>query len=200
MATYQTRIRDYGGMEQVDGDAALLAYAELYGRMERKLFAEVGCGEECDIAEERVPESVRDTCQDVQPRCGFRWRGRSRRCGSSRKLRGGQPWAGGLLGPQQQIAGAAEYGRWDQVHQKRRRLATLQSRLAALEADIAQGRVRLCFGSKRLWHKQRHLEANGYANHQEWLTDWQDARSGEFFVLGSRDETSGCQLLCCQRC
>ena len=24
--------------------------------------------------------------------------------------------------------------------------------------------------------------------------DWQDARSNEFFVLGSRDETSGCQL------
>ena len=24
--------------------------------------------------------------------------------------------------------------------------------------------------------------------------DWQDARSDEFFVLGSRDETGGCQL------
>ena len=24
--------------------------------------------------------------------------------------------------------------------------------------------------------------------------DWRDARSNEFFVLGSRDETSGCQL------
>ena len=26
------------------------------------------------------------------------------------------------------------------------------------------------------------------------MQDWQDARSNEFFVLGSRDETSGCQL------
>ena len=26
------------------------------------------------------------------------------------------------------------------------------------------------------------------------MQDWQDARNGEFFVLGSRDETSGCQL------
>ena len=41
MATYQTRICDYRGMERVDGDAALSAYAELYGRVERKLFAEV---------------------------------------------------------------------------------------------------------------------------------------------------------------
>ena len=95
---------------------------------------------------------------------------------------------------QRQIAGAAEHGRWDQVHQKRRRLATLQSRLAALEADTETGRVRLCFGSKRLWRKQRHLGENGYASHREWLADWQDARSDEFFVLGSRDETAGCQL------
>ena len=70
----------------------------------------------------------------------------------------------------------------------------MQSRLAALEADTETGRVRLCFGSKRLWRKQHHLEQNGYASHQEWLADWQDARSDEFFVLGSRDETAGCQL------
>ena len=95
---------------------------------------------------------------------------------------------------QRQIADAAEHGRWDQVHQKRRRLATLQTRLAALEADIAQERVRLCFGSKRLWRKQHRLEENGYASHGEWLADWQNARGDEFFVLGSRDETSGCQL------
>ena len=41
---------------------------------------------------------------------------------------------------------------------------------------------------------QHHLGKNGYANHQEWLGDWQDARSDAFFVLGSRDETAGCQL------
>ena len=59
---------------------------------------------------------------------------------------------------------------------------------------FAAGRVRLCFGSKRLWRKQYHLETNGYASHEEWLADWRGARSGEFFVLGSRDETGGCQL------
>ena len=54
--------------------------------------------------------------------------------------------------------------------------------------------MRLCFGSKKLWRRQHHLDANGYASHQEWLSDWQEARSDEFFVLGSRDETAGCQL------
>ena len=95
---------------------------------------------------------------------------------------------------EQQIADAAERGRLDQVHQRKRRLANLRHRLAELEADIAAGRVRLCCGSTRLWRKQHNLETNGYASHEEWLRDWQDARSDEFFVLGSRDETAGCQL------
>ena len=42
--------------------------------------------------------------------------------------------------------------------------------------------------------RKAQLEQNGYASHQEWLSDWQDARRGEIFVLGSRDETAGCQL------
>ena len=70
----------------------------------------------------------------------------------------------------------------------------LRSQLAGLEADIAAGLVRLCFGSRRLWRKQHDLEANGYSSREEWLKDWRAARSDEFFVLGSRDETAGCQL------
>ena len=45
-----------------------------------------------------------------------------------------------------------------------------------------------------MWRKQHHLKANGYSSHEELLRDWQTARSDEFFVLGSRDEMSGCQL------
>ena len=95
---------------------------------------------------------------------------------------------------QRQVSDAAERGRWDQVHQKKRRLANLRHRLVGLEADIAAGLVRLCFGSKRLWRKQHDLEANGYSSREEWLKDWRAARSDEFFVLGSREETAGCQL------
>ena len=95
---------------------------------------------------------------------------------------------------ERQIAGAAQHGRWQQVHQKRRRLANLQLSLAVLEDDIEKGRVRLCFGSKRLWHKQYNLVVNGYASHQAWLAEWRAVRSDEFFALGSRDETGGCQL------
>ena len=44
IATYQTRVRDYAGLGRTDGDAALSAYAELYGRVERNLFASVAAG------------------------------------------------------------------------------------------------------------------------------------------------------------
>ena len=99
-----------------------------------------------------------------------------------------------IASAERQVWRDKQHGRWDQVHQKQRRLDNLGSRLAGLEAAMSARRVRLCFGSKRLWRKQHHLEANGYASHGEWLEDWKDARSDEFFVLGSRDETAGCQL------
>ena len=41
VATYQTRISDYGDMVRAGGDATLSAYAELYGQVQRRLFADV---------------------------------------------------------------------------------------------------------------------------------------------------------------
>ena len=93
-----------------------------------------------------------------------------------------------------ELAGAGKKGDSRRVHQKTRRLDNLRSRLARVEADMAAGLVRLCFGGRKLWRKQHHLEANGYGSHAEWLAGWRAARDGEFFVLGSRDETGGCQL------
>ena len=93
-----------------------------------------------------------------------------------------------------QITSLGRKGKSHQVHHKRRRLENLRHRLEKVESDIDAGIVRLCFGSRRLWRAQNNLEANGYADHTEWLSDWRDARSNEFFVLGSRDETAGCQL------
>ena len=44
VSTYQTRIADYGDLEPIEGGAALAAYAELYGRVQRKLFADFSGG------------------------------------------------------------------------------------------------------------------------------------------------------------
>ncbi len=81
----------------------------------------------------------------------------------------------------------------NQHHQKRRWLVSLEQRLRALRADEAAGRVRLCFGSRKLLRQQFSLDASGYASHEAWRQVWRAARSSQVFVLGSKDETAGCQ-------
>ena len=192
VSSYQTRISDVVYLEPVEGEAALAAYAELYGGVERKLFAEFSAGAVLASLKKvyqqryRIPArmfnalriSLEGKVSAVQKTMGLRRESLQRR----------------IARAELEIGKAVERGRLNQVHQKRRRLANLRFRLAGLDADIAAGRVRLCFGSKRLWWKQHELEANGYDNHEAWLSEWRSSRNDEFFVLGSRDETAGCQL------
>jgi IS605 OrfB family transposase len=81
----------------------------------------------------------------------------------------------------------------NKMHQKTRRLGSLRQRLSGLEADRKAGRLRICFGGRRLFRAQFNLEQSGYADHQAWQREWRMARSREIFVLGSKDETAGCQ-------
>ena len=192
ISTYQTRVREYVGLERADGDAALSAYADLYGRVERKLFAAVSAGRPAQSLKgeylrrygipARMFNSIRVSLEgkiaSVREQQKLRLDSLERR----------------IARAERQVKEAEQQGLMARAHQKRRRLANLTHRRTVLEADVAEGRVRLCFGSRRLWRKQHNLEANGYGSHEEWLADWQEARSDEFFVLGSRDETGGCQL------
>src|SRR5271167_1775885 len=54
------------------------------------------------------------------------------------------------------------------THQKKRRLYHLKSRLKKLENDRQNGKIRLCFGSKKLFNSQYHLSSNGLKSHEEW--------------------------------
>ncbi len=191
-ATYQARISGYQGRDRASGDAALSAYAGLYGRVQRKLFSAVAAGRP---AASLKGEYLRRYGIPARMFNGVRvsLEGKVASVKEQQKL-GVDSLQRRIARAERQISDAAERGRRDQVHQKKRRLVNLKTRLAGLEADIAEGRVRLCFGSKKLWRKQHDLEANGYGSHAEWLRDWRDARRDEFFVLGSRDETAGCQL------
>ena len=191
-ATYHTRISEYAGTDREVGDAGLSAYGELYGRVQRKLFAEVAAGR---LATSFKGEYLKRYGIPARMFNGVRvsLEGKVSSVKEQQELRL-DSLGRRIARAQRQIAAAADRGRWDQVHQKQRRLGNLRLRLAALEDDIAEDRVRMCFGSKRLWRKQCHLSENGYASHEEWRRDWREARSDEFFVLGSRDETAGCQL------
>jgi IS605 OrfB family transposase len=79
------------------------------------------------------------------------------------------------------------------LHQKRRRLHSMETRLAAIKAQIEADDPRICFGSRKLYQQQFSLAENGYPDHRFWLADWRAKRESQFYVLGSKDETTGCQ-------
>jgi IS605 OrfB family transposase len=79
------------------------------------------------------------------------------------------------------------------LHQKKRKLRNVQQKLKKLESDEQAQIVRICFGSKKLFHQQFHLEENGLNNHEEWRIRWEKTRSSQFLVVGSKDESFGNQ-------
>ena len=183
-ATYQTRI---SGKED-----ALSAYAELFGVLQRRLFADVSAGHSSAslksdyIRRYGVPARMFNAIRVILE-------GRMSAARESQKLHR-QTLEGLIARAEKQHGALVGRATPQKLHQKRRRLANLKHRQRSVSADTDSGRLRLCFGSKKLWRSQYRLEANGYRSHAEWLDDWRDARSNEFFVLGSRDETAGCQL------
>lgn len=181
--TYQTRIGD---------DPVLEACAELYGRVERRLFADLQRGEPSAalksgyLREYSIPARMFNAARIAVE--GLIKGGQARQVSQVESLKRR------LAKAHKVIAKLTERQDGPKRHQKQRRLARLETRLASLEADLADGKVRIAFGSKQLWRAQFDLEANGYATHEEWLADWQAARSSEWFIVGSQDETAGCQL------
>ena len=79
------------------------------------------------------------------------------------------------------------------VHNKKRKLHASEGKRAKLKDDLSKGRMRICFGSKKLFYKQFNLDENGYESHDKWRSDWKRARSSSSFCLGSKDETAGNQ-------
>jgi hypothetical protein len=76
------------------------------------------------------------------------------------------------------------------IHNVTRRRDRLTLRLATLQAE---GMPRICFGSRKLFNAQHHLEENGFDSHGDWLATWRAKRDWQVFVLGSKDESGGCQ-------
>ena len=186
-ATYQTRISDFGGMDRTTGDGLLSAYAELYCKIQRRLFAQVAAGRPAAVLKGEYLRSYRIPARMFNAiRVSLEGKVASVR---EQQLLRRDELKRRIARAQGQIDQAGDGPRRDWLHQKRRRLGNLNTKLEKLESDIESGRIRLCFGSRRLWRKQHALGANGYSNHAEWLKDWQTARSDEFFVMGSRDET-----------
>jgi IS605 OrfB family transposase len=169
-------------------DELLSAYAALYGRAERTLFAKLQSG-----------GNLTDLKREFLPKFGITARQFNALASEVKgKIQSTEERRVGLIQEaEERIARAksvlcriTDPGK---RHQKKRRLATLQARLDNLNADHTRGAVRICFGSRKLFQAQFNLEVNEYESRDEWYRDWQAARSSQFFVIGSKDETAGCQ-------
>lgn len=185
--TYQTRL-----VLDAAQAAALDAYASLYGKAERSLFAAMRSGQGMnDLKREFLPRFGLTARQFNALRVGLE--------GKIDSIKARRPeLIAELQGRIKQVAKvvaklALRPTQAAKLHQKKRRLHILQTKLDALQADHKAGKVRLCFGSRRLFNAQFNLQANGYADHATWKADWVVARSTQFFVLGSQDETAGNQ-------
>jgi len=80
-----------------------------------------------------------------------------------------------------------------QVHLKKRRLQRLERKLEKLQEDVQQKKVRICFGSKKLFRSQFSMDENGFETHEAWKNEWHFTRNSAFFIVGSKDETAGNQ-------
>ena len=131
-------------MDRTAGDAALSAYGELYGRIQRKLFADVAAGSSAASL-----KNTYLTRYGIPARMfnGLRvsLEGKVASVREQQKLRAGDLSAR-IKRAEKRVAGLAEHSSREQVHQKKRRLVNLRSRLTALEADVAVER-----GTAVLW-------------------------------------------------
>ena len=141
--TYQTR------PALADGQAAVLdAYAELYGRAERSLFAALQAG-----------RKLNDLKRDFLLRFGITARQfNAVRIGLDGKIDSIKQRRPDLIVEiETKIKKAVKViaklttkaTRHDKLHQKKRRLGMLKARLSNMQADQASDQVRLCFGSKK---------------------------------------------------
>lgn len=75
------------------------------------------------------------------------------------------------------------------VYFKKLRVRRLQNKLNKLKKDQEKNTIRICFGSRKLFRAQFTQERT----HAEWKQEWEQTRNKEFFLLGSKDETTGNQ-------
>ena len=71
------------------------------------------------------------------------------------------------------------------------KIQSLKKQLTKLQST---SRLHICFGSKKLFNAQYHLEENGYSNHEEWLRDWKKKRGGRFYCVGKAQDGGGTMI------
>lgn len=185
--TYQTRL-----LLNEDQEAILQEYACLLSRVERSLYAEIAKGKTSASCKNDFLKIYGITARQFNA-CRVSVDGKIAACktGQDQAI---ESLKGQIASLKKKIQGLEKKpSKYFVLHQKKRRQVNLSNRLACMEEDRKQGRVRLCFGGKKLFRAQFHLEKNGFTSQEEWKNCWEAKRSSEFFALGSKDEKAGNQ-------
>ena len=84
----------------------------------------------------------------------------------------------------------------------KRRLFKLQKKLNKynfckqnLEYIINNQIYKICFGSKKQFNKQFHLELNHYTTHEKWYNDFVKHRDKNMYFLGAKNESMGNMMI-----
>jgi hypothetical protein len=163
--TYQTRIH-------CTASELLSGYAKLMGRVERTLFARLTAGHKLNEIKRGFLKTFGITARQFNA-ARIALQGKIGSYEACRTLR--------IEALERQIRRAKQVLKECTLgsrkrHHKTRRLAMLQARLDRLKTDTTP---RLCFGGRKLLRTDK--------------AAWRAARSSQFFVIGSKDETAGCQ-------
>jgi len=187
MITFQTRLRTNFKLDKV-----LDEYARIHNRVERILFAQIAKGRSSASCKNEFLEKYQITARQFNA-C------RSSIDGKISAYKASQELAIANLKRQiesldKQIEKFSRKPSQEKVlHHKKRRRQMLFDRMASREKDQKNKTIRLCFGSNKLFNAQFHLKKNGFASFEDWKKAWNAKRNSEFFVLGSKDESSGNQ-------
>ena len=172
-------------------DALLSAWAELHGRAERRFASAFLRGEKLSAAHPLF-KSIRDEMRLSDRNAGAALVSADGKVQAAREAR--KRHITDLQGKISRAEKVLTPGKGrrplkaDKLHQKRRRLATMRSRLAALQSS---SRPKLVFGSRKLLRAQFDLAANDFADHAAWRNAWRASRSGEILIVGRNSEASG---------
>ena len=185
--TYQTRLR-----LDTEQESTLKAYAELTGHVERLLFADMRRGKKVNELKSLYIKRFKITARHFNS-IRMQLEGKIDSIKKLRPLhmRALEDRIKSLDAKIQKLEGKKSKAK--ELHQKKRRAFNLKKKHDRLQADEASGKVRLCFGSNRLFRAQFHLQENHYSSFEQWQQEWRKARSCSFFLVGSKDEASGNQ-------
>jgi hypothetical protein len=181
--TVHTRLR----LDEATGELFAL-FADRFGRDLRRLHALLSKGVRLSKAKRRFIEEGLTARQFNSIAAVLRRMIASRKSSFEREIRSKKRR---LRAIEQRLRRAPSRGGYEPpvAHQKRRVLGRLKEWIRRSQNRTPS----LTFGGRKLWRAQHALLENGYASQEDWKQAWREARSGEFFLIGSKDESFGNQ-------